>query len=140
MKLIDGVLPPGVLNVVNGRGSITGQALLEHPGIDKLTFTGSTSVGMSVGLAAARRVIPATLELGGKSAGIYFADMDEQDLSRAVDVIASGALVNSGQVCAMQSGCWWKIRCTTLWWNAWRKDCARPESELRGGKACRWAR
>lgn len=103
MKLIDGVLPPGVLNVVNGRGSITGQALLEHPGIDKLTFTGSTSVGMSVGLAAARRVIPATLELGGKSAGIYFADMDEQDLSRAVDVIASGALVNSGQVCAMQS-------------------------------------
>ncbi len=103
VKLIEDLLPPGVLNVVNGRGSITGQALLDHPGIDKLTFTGSSSVGISVGLAAARRVIPATLELGGKSAGIYFADMSEQELAQAVDTIVSGALVNSGQICAMQS-------------------------------------
>lgn len=103
VKLIGDLLPPGVLNVVNGKGSTTGQFLLDHPGLDKLTFTGSTAVGVSVGAAAARRVIPATLELGGKSAGIYLADISADDMPRAIETIVSNAVTNSGQVCAMQS-------------------------------------
>jgi len=77
MKSIADLLPPGVVNILTGRGSAVGQWLLDHPGIDKLSFTGSTDVGMTVGKAAAERLIPATLELGGKSAGIYFADIPD---------------------------------------------------------------
>lgn len=64
-RLIDGVLPKGVLNVVTGRGRKSGDYLLNHPGIDKLAFTGSTEVGYTVAEAAAKRLVPATLELGG---------------------------------------------------------------------------
>ncbi|MCD7946694.1 MAG: aldehyde dehydrogenase family protein [Oscillospiraceae bacterium] len=103
LKLIADLLPPGVLNVVNGKGATTGQYVLDHPGIDKLSFTGSTDVGVSVGLAAAKRIIPATLELGGKSAGIYFADIPEADMPNAIQAIVMNAIVNSGQICAMQS-------------------------------------
>ena len=58
--------PAGVVNIITGRGASTGQAMLDHPGFDKLAFTGSTEVGYDVAKAAANRLIPATLELGGK--------------------------------------------------------------------------
>ena len=73
-RLIKDVLPPGVFNVITGAGSRAGQYMLENPGFSKLAFTGSTEVGRSIGLAAAERIIPATLELGGKSANIFFDD------------------------------------------------------------------
>jgi acyl-CoA reductase-like NAD-dependent aldehyde dehydrogenase len=103
LKVIGDLFPPGVVNVVNGKGSETGQYVLDHPQINKLSFTGSTEVGISVGLAAAKRIIPATLELGGKSAGIYFADIPQEELPSAIAQIVFNATLMSGQVCAMQS-------------------------------------
>ncbi|MFW5843427.1 MAG: aldehyde dehydrogenase family protein, partial [Spirochaetota bacterium] len=84
-ELTRDILPPGVLNVVTGSGSVCGEALITHPGIAKLSFTGSTAVGRRVAAAAAERVIPVTLELGGKSANIVFPDAD---MSRAVEAAA----------------------------------------------------
>ncbi|MER7604666.1 aldehyde dehydrogenase family protein [Nocardioides sp. NPDC127503] len=89
--------PRGVLNVVNGPGNIVGAALIEHSGIDKLSFTGSPEVGRLVGIAAARAFKPATLELGGKSPQIVFADADVAALA---PVAAISLFANSGQTCA----------------------------------------
>jgi len=99
-RLIAEVLPRGVFNVITGRGSRSGQFMLEHPGFRKLAFTGSTEVGRQVGLAAAKRLIPSTLELGGKSANIYFPDC-QWDL--AMDGLQMGILFNQGQVCCAGS-------------------------------------
>ncbi|MDT2823374.1 aldehyde dehydrogenase family protein [Vagococcus lutrae] len=99
-RLIDGVLPKGVLNVVTGRGRKSGDYLLNHPGIDKLAFTGSTEVGYTVAEAAAKRLVPATLELGGKSANIFFDDMPYK---KALDGAQMGILFNQGQVCSAGS-------------------------------------
>ena len=88
-------LPAGCLNVVTGGGE-TGAALAGHPGVDKLSFTGSTATGRSVLAALAANGRPATLELGGKSPSIVFADVD---LAASLDSILMGALVNSGQEC-----------------------------------------
>ncbi len=99
-KIISEVLPPGVVNIITGRGSIAGQALLDHPGIAKLAFTGSTEVGYTVAEAAARKLIPATLELGGKSANIFFADCDWE---KAIEGAANGILRNQGQSCSAGS-------------------------------------
>ena len=73
-RLIQDIIPAGVFNVITGSGSKSGQYMLEHPGFRKLAFTGSTEVGRDVALAAAQKLIPATLELGGKSANIFFED------------------------------------------------------------------
>lgn len=70
LRLIDGVLPKGVVNLITGKGSRSGQWLLDHPDLDKLAFTGSTEVGHGVYQAACDKLIPVTLELGGKSANI----------------------------------------------------------------------
>lgn len=99
-RLTQDNLPPGVLNVITGAGSKTGQYLLEHPCFSKLAFTGSTEVGRDVGLAAADKLIPATLELGGKSANIYF---DDCNFEQAVDGAQLGILFNQGQVCCAGS-------------------------------------
>lgn len=99
-ELIQDVLPPGVFNLVTGSGSGTGQAILDHPEIAKLAFTGSTSVGRRVGMAAAEKLIPSTLELGGKSAHIFFPDMNEK---RALEAIQMGIIYNQGQVCSAGS-------------------------------------
>jgi acyl-CoA reductase-like NAD-dependent aldehyde dehydrogenase len=104
LKLVADLLPPGVFNVINGKGSKTGQFLMDHPGISKLSFTGSTEVGIQVGLAAAKRLIPATLELGGKSAGIYFADVVPDMLEEALSS-AAFMLFMTGQGCALQTRC-----------------------------------
>lgn len=99
-KIVSEVLPPGVMNIITGRGSTAGQALLNHPGLTKLAFTGSTEVGYTVADAAARKLIPATLELGGKSANIFFEDCQWE---RAVEGAVNGILRNTGQACSAGS-------------------------------------
>ena len=99
-KLIQDVIPAGVFNVITGGGSRAGQYMLEHEGFRKLAFTGSTEVGRDVALAAAQKIIPATLELGGKSANIFFEDCDWE---MAMDGLQMGILFNQGQVCCAGS-------------------------------------
>lgn len=99
-KLLDQVLPAGVVNVVTGKGSDSGDYMLHHPGFAKLAFTGSTAVGYEVANAAAKRLIPATLELGGKSANIFF---DDAPWERAIEGAQLGILFNQGQVCCAGS-------------------------------------
>ncbi len=80
MELIQDLLPPGVVNVVNGSGSEIGEYMATSPRIAKVAFTGSTEVGQQIMSYAARNVVPVTLELGGKSPNIFFADvMDKED-------------------------------------------------------------
>ncbi len=100
VKLMSQVLPKGVVNVITGRGAVSGQAMLDNPGFDKLAFTGSTEVGYNVAEAAAKRLIPATLELGGKSANIIF---DDAQLDKAIEGAQIGILFNQGQVCCAGS-------------------------------------
>lgn len=99
-RLIDGILPPGVFNVITGKGSRSGQYILDHSGLSKLAFTGSTEVGMNVAKAAADKLIPATLELGGKSANIFFPDCNWE---LAMEGLQLGILFNQGQVCCAGS-------------------------------------
>lgn len=100
MELISDLVPAGVINVITGKGSKSGQYILEHPGFRKLAFTGSTEVGRDVALAAAQKLIPATLELGGKSANIFF---DDCNFEQAIDGLQLGILFNQGQVCCAGS-------------------------------------
>ena len=100
MELIEDLIPPGVVNVVTGSGGKSGQYLLDHPDIRKLAFTGSSEVGVGVAQAAAEKLIPSTLELGGKSANIYFEDC-QWDM--AIDGLQLGILFNQGQVCCAGS-------------------------------------
>jgi len=100
MELIQGIIPDGVINVITGKGSKSGDYLVHHSGLDKLAFTGSTEVGRGIGLAAAEKIIPSTLELGGKSANIFFPDAD---LDMALEGAQMGILFNQGQVCSAGS-------------------------------------
>lgn len=100
MHLLDGILPAGVVNLITGKGSRAGQYILDHPDIQKLAFTGSTEIGRDVYKAAMEKLIPATLELGGKSANIFFEDC-QWDL--AMDGAQMGILFNQGQVCCAGS-------------------------------------
>ncbi|MEG1642009.1 MAG: aldehyde dehydrogenase family protein [Synergistaceae bacterium] len=99
-RLIAEVLPAGVFNVITGKGSRSGQYILDHPDFRKLAFTGSTEVGLNVAKAASDKLIPATLELGGKSANIFFPDC-KWDM--AMDGLQLGILFNQGQVCCAGS-------------------------------------
>jgi acyl-CoA reductase-like NAD-dependent aldehyde dehydrogenase len=89
-------LPEGLVNLVNGRGSVAGDLLARHPGVDQITFTGSVATGQSVLAAAASHAIPCNMELGGKSPQILFADAD---MDRALPIVAGGAFTHCGQVC-----------------------------------------
>lgn len=100
MDLIKDVVPPGVVNVTTGKGSKTGSYILENKRFAKFSFTGSTEVGYEVAKAAAEKLIPATLELGGKSANIFFDDCDPE---LAMDALQMGILFNQGQVCSAGS-------------------------------------
>ncbi|WP_116472698.1 acetaldehyde dehydrogenase ExaC [Zobellella maritima] len=105
MELIGDLLPPGVINVVNGLGKEAGEAILRHPGIAKLAFTGSTPVGQHVLKAAAERLIPSTVELGGKSPNIFFEDVMRYE-PEFVDKCIEGMLLtffNQGEVCTCPS-------------------------------------
>jgi aldehyde dehydrogenase (NAD+) len=93
-------LPAGALNVVTGLGAEAGQALADHPGIDHISFTGSTATGARVAQAAARRHSPVTLELGGKSPQLVFADAD---LDAATPVLVNAIIQNAGQTCSAGS-------------------------------------
>ncbi|MCE5207520.1 MAG: aldehyde dehydrogenase family protein [Chloroflexi bacterium] len=99
-QLVADLLPPGVLNVVTGPSSTCGQAILDHPGIHKVSFTGSTETGIKVATAAAKKLIPATLELGGKSACIFF---DDVDMNNAMIGLNMAIFMMSGQMCAAGS-------------------------------------
>ena len=90
-------IPPGVLNIVTGKGSVVGDAMVAHPHVDKITFTGSPKVGRGIMQGAAVNFKKITLELGGKSANIIF---DDADLDSAIRGSASGIFFNAGQVCS----------------------------------------
>ena len=92
--------PPGVLNVVPGHGSVTGQALVEHPDVDKIAFTGSVETGKRVMRTAADTLKKVSLELGGKSPNVVFADAD---LEAAVRGATTGIFYGKGEVCAAGS-------------------------------------
>lgn len=105
MELIADLLPAGVINVVNGFGPEVGEPLATNPRIDKVAFTGSTQVGQKIMEYATQNIIPITLELGGKSPNIFFADvMDKDDdyLEKALEGFAMFAL-NQGEVCTCPS-------------------------------------
>ncbi|MEU4833635.1 aldehyde dehydrogenase family protein [Streptosporangium sp. NPDC023615] len=89
-------LPPGVLNVLAGVGADTGAALTSHPGVDHISFVGSTTTGRAIMRAAAENLIPVKLELGGKSPNVLFADAD---LDVAVPAIVGSITENAGQNC-----------------------------------------
>jgi aldehyde dehydrogenase (NAD+) len=92
--------PPGALNVVPGLGEEAGATLAGHPGVKHLSFTGSVAVGALVQAAAARHVAPVTLELGGKSPQLVFADAD---LDRALSFLVNAGIQNAGQTCSAAS-------------------------------------
>ena len=89
--------PPGVINIVLGAGVAVGEAIVRHPAVRKVAFTGSVGVGRAIGQIAADRIIPLTLERGGKSANIVFADAD---LGLAAREAVKGFTLNAGQVCS----------------------------------------
>lgn len=93
-------LPAGVLNIVTGPGSTVGAAITAHPGVDKLAFTGSVPVGSRIMQAAAQDIKNVTLELGGKSPFVIFAD---SDIEQAVEWIMFGIFWNKGEVCSATS-------------------------------------
>jgi aldehyde dehydrogenase (NAD+) len=92
-------LPPGVVNIVTGAGD-TGRALVEHPGVDKVAFTGSTDVGRQIARSVAGTRKKLTLELGGKAANVVF---DDAPLDQAVEGIVNGIFFNQGHVCCAGS-------------------------------------
>jgi aldehyde dehydrogenase len=105
MELIGDLLPPGVLNVVNGSGSELGEVLVTNPKVAKAAFTGSTEIGRQVMEYATKNIIPVTLELGGKSPNIFFPSvMDQND--EYLDKAIEGAVLfafNQGEVCTCPS-------------------------------------
>jgi aldehyde dehydrogenase (NAD+) len=90
-------MPPGVLNVICGYGHEAGSPLVEHPLVSKVAFTGSVGTGQAIGRAAADKVMPVTLELGGKSPNIVFEDAN---LEAAIPMVLFGFIANSGQICS----------------------------------------
>ncbi|MGB3503458.1 MAG: aldehyde dehydrogenase [Mesorhizobium sp.] len=97
-ELIDqaGVLPKGVINLVNGRGHVTGSALSSHPDIDMISFTGGTETGAAILGALAKGIKGSAMELGGKSASIVYGDAD---MDLALDGTMLGSFMNNGQMC-----------------------------------------
>ncbi|MBN9544200.1 MAG: aldehyde dehydrogenase family protein [Alphaproteobacteria bacterium] len=93
-------LPAGALNIVTGLGEEAGAALAGHPGVHHISFTGSTAVGALIQAAAGRNAVPVTLELGGKSPQIVFADAD---LDRALPFLVNAGIQNAGQTCSASS-------------------------------------
>ncbi|MGB6497282.1 MAG: aldehyde dehydrogenase family protein [Candidatus Acidiferrum sp.] len=93
-------LPPGVVNIINGFGETAGASLVAHPGVDKIAFTGSATVGKIIVKSAADTLKRVTLELGGKSPNIFFADADWE---ASVDGALFGVFINQGEVCSAGS-------------------------------------
>src|SRR5207248_4773375 len=93
-------LPPGVVNIVTGFGETAGAPLVAHPDVDKIAFTGSAAVGKLILRSAADSIKRVTLELGGKSPNIFFADAD---FDAAIDGALFGVFINQGEVCSAGS-------------------------------------
>ena len=93
-------LPPGVVNIITGFGETAGAPLVQHPQVDKIAFTGSAVVGKQIVKAAADTIKRVTLELGGKSPNIFFADAD---FEAAIDGALFGVFINQGEVCSAGS-------------------------------------
>src|SRR5271167_3074757 len=93
-------LPPGVVNIINGLGETAGAALVAHPGVDKIAFTGSATVGKIIVKSAADTLKRVTLELGGKSPNIFFTDADWE---ASIDGALFGVFINQGEVCSAGS-------------------------------------
>jgi aldehyde dehydrogenase (NAD+) len=89
-------IPPGVINVVTGIGDVAGAALGRHPGVRRMSFTGSPEVGREIAQACGRNLVPAKLELGGKGAAVLFDDVDAEAAART---LCGAITLNSGQVC-----------------------------------------
>ncbi|MDR1075082.1 MAG: aldehyde dehydrogenase family protein [Xanthomonadaceae bacterium] len=105
MDLIGDLLPPGVLNIVNGSGREVGEPLSTNPRIAKIAFTGSTATGRQIMEYATRNIIPVTLELGGKSPNVFFDDVmarDDEYLDKAIEGFVMFAL-NQGEICSCPS-------------------------------------
>ena len=97
MRVIDDVgLPPGVVNLVHGDGAGAGSPLVEHPGVDLVSFTGGTATGKKVAASAAPAFKKLSLELGGKNASVVFADCD---IEKTVPGVVRAGFLNQGQVC-----------------------------------------
>jgi aminomuconate-semialdehyde/2-hydroxymuconate-6-semialdehyde dehydrogenase len=94
---IEAGFPPGVLNIVQGRGPTTGQAIVEHPAVKAVSFTGSTRTGASIAATAAPQFKKVSLELGGKNPAIVFADADLSDEN--LDTIVRSGFANQGEIC-----------------------------------------
>ena len=129
-------MPPGVLNVVPGLGSVAGAALVDHPDVDKVTFTGSPGVGRQILRAAAGNLKRVTLELGGKSANIIFpdADLEAAATRRRIGHLLQqrpgllGGLPHPGRM----------PRSTTRWWSGWSRAPKRSASAIRSIPRPRW--
>ncbi|MCG8428099.1 MAG: aldehyde dehydrogenase family protein [Chromatiales bacterium] len=98
-KLIADIFPPGVINIVPGMGEEVGASLTAHPDVAKLAFTGSSEVGRIVSHAGSNRLIPVSLELGGKSPNIIFPDIGTSDIDAIVDNVTFGSMYCNGQSC-----------------------------------------
>ena len=98
--LTDVGLPPGVVNIITGFGETCGAPLVQHPDVNKIAFTGSAAVGKIIVKQAADTVKRVTLELGGKSPNIFFADAD---FEAAIDGALFGVFINQGEVCSAGS-------------------------------------
>lgn len=98
-KHIAAIFPPGVINIVPGMGEEAGAALTAHPRVAKLAFTGSSEVGRIVSVAGANRLVPVSLELGGKSPNIVFPDVNPQDMDAIVDNVTFASMYCNGQSC-----------------------------------------
>jgi len=105
MELIADVLPPGVINVVNGSGARLGRSLVEHDGVGKVAFTGSTATGREIMQYAIKHIIPTTMELGGKSPNVFFDDVaraKDDFYVKAIEGFTMFAL-NKGEICSCPS-------------------------------------
>ena len=100
-EIIGDILPPGVFNVVTGKGSVIGEALVQHPDVDKVSFTGSTGVGRHVAEVAGKRLAHSSMELGGKSPNIIFPDSNTDDVLD--QVLLATRFARQGQSCTMGS-------------------------------------
>jgi len=121
-------LPPSALNVVPGLGEEAGAALSSHPGVQHISFTGSVATGMAIQAAAAKNAVPVTLELGGKSPQIVFADAD---IDAALPFLVNAGLQNAGQTCSAAS----RILVERPVFDAVRERMAERYRALRIGRA-----
>ena len=122
--------PPGVFNIVPGLGEEAGNALIHHSGVNHLSFTGSTEVGALVQQAAAKNAVPVTLELGGKSPQVVFADAD---LEKALPFLVNASIQNCGQTCSAAS----RVIAESSIYEKLLKRLAERFKELRVGPAFR---